>query len=293
MVQKIDLHIHSTFSDGQLPPEELIKRGQALGIGTMAITDHQTLFQTAEALHWGEIYGIRVIPGAEIKVGYKKQNFHLLMLGIDHENAALLGMLERSQNFDEGRLLEVAKRFASLGLAFSLEIAMKLADGLIKRSHIAQSVMAMPENSGWLEAENIVNVSDFTKGFMMPEKPAYVSQTQSKIRFEEAAELAHQAGGKVFFAHPGVTLRGKSFQDMKRLFDELYVRDLDGIEVYHPENYARVTKFLKEVSGEYGFLESAGSDFHGVSHFPHLKLGEWNNFGLKPDFSWLAKLKNY
>ena len=285
MVQKIDLHIHSTFSDGQLSPQELVERGCDLRVTALAVTDHNTLGHLPDVFEAGARLGMEIISGVEISVTIEGWNCHLLSYGFDPKNFLLRERLNYFREFYHRRLQEVAIIFYQFGIAFSIDRAKRIAIRPARKNHIAMAAFEMEENRKRFESEGIIDHVGFKSRYLDKGMPAHIPK--ARMSAEEAIILTHQAGGKIFLAHPQATLNGSFYRDIIPLVGSLHDLGLDGIEVFHPDNDRNATMILRGLVDEFGLLESAGSDFHG-SYPPRLRLGEWQNFDLTPRLDWLT-----
>ncbi len=288
MAPNIDLHVHSTFSDGNFSPTELVVKYAGIGVRTLAITDHDTIAQLPEAFAAGKQHGMRIISGAELSAVHEDLDLHMLILDFDPGNVALGERLAYFGGSRENRSNEIMERIQQLGIMISHDEVRRAAKGIVGKPHIALAALAEKDNQKRFATDGVHHVDSFIKSYLAKGKPAYVAR--EKISAEEAIDLAHQAGGKAFWAHPKLSL-GREFKShLHRRVDQLYVLGLDGLEVFHSEHRQKwVCEALREVVRDYNLLESAGSDYHGPQVNPYLNPGEWKSFGLHPDFSWLEK----
>lgn len=283
MPQKIDLHLHSSFSDGELSPTELIKRCAALEMRTVGIADHDTIDHIPEAMEAGKKYGITTISATELSVVHRNFAFHLLVYGFDPENKLLREKINYFRESHKKQAEEIKNVLSDLGITFSLEEFEKKSGADCVKAQIAQAAVACEKNSGMLKKEGVFNSSDFIKHYLAKGKPANIPQ--ERFSAKEAISIAQEAGGKSFIAHPKITI-GTSYDRIVSLVDTLYTFGLDGIEIFHPDHQTRrQVQLLRKITQTYKLLESAGSDFHGLNT-PH-RIGEWNNFGLIPRMEWL------
>jgi 3',5'-nucleoside bisphosphate phosphatase len=287
MMQKIDLHIHSYHSDGNLSPKNVVERGYAKGVETMAIVDHNSIDGIQEALQAGRRLGIIIIPGVEVAAVCMEIKIHLLIYDFDPENRILSQKLRQMRVSRDCHLERIAEKFQALGIFFSINEAMQTIKGSRLELYIAETVFQNPENKIRFQQEDIRTPDEFRETYLG------VHMDRLKMSVQDIIELAHQARGKIFLAHPQSTLRRDFFKLIPRLISRLRYLGMDGIEVFHSENDERSTLALMRLAMQYRLLESAGSDFHG-DHPPypsHLRLGEWKNYGLLPNLSWLEEEK--
>ncbi|HUG59633.1 MAG TPA: 3',5'-nucleoside bisphosphate phosphatase [Candidimonas sp.] len=259
---KVDLHCHSTVSDGVLAPAELAVRAHANGVQLWALTDHDELSGLPEARRVAEAAGMQFIPGVEISVTWSKQTVHILGLGIDELdtelNAGLVGICKGRSV----RAHEMADRFTALGVPDSYEGALAYAanPALISRTHFARFLV----ERGYCKNMQMV----FDK-YLGENKPANVPVYWSKL--EEAVGWILGAGGRAVIAHPG--RYGYSPMQFDALFEQF--KDLGGsaIEVITGSHTFDQYAEYAAVARRYGFMASCGSDFHSPKE-ARLDLGE-------------------
>ncbi len=245
---KADLHTHTHYSDGYHTPEELIKMAKQAGLTNLAITDHDNVDASEEAIEVSHGYGIEIIPGSEISAEHNGKETHILAYYFDHKNEELLDYLK---NFRKERLKRAEKIVEKLN---ELEMSLKIEDvlkqvkgnGSIGRPHIAVALI----DGGYVN-----NYYDAFNKYISDDKPAYVKKPN--ISTKEAITLINRCGGLSFIAHPGKGLRHHN-----SLF-EMIEFGIDGIEVVHPSHSDHDIEYFREIAGQYFLLESGGSDFHG------------------------------
>jgi 3',5'-nucleoside bisphosphate phosphatase len=253
-ISEIDLHIHTTASDGTMSPSEVVRYAKEKGLRAIAITDHDTIEGIAEGLQEGSKLGLEVVPGVELSVDFPKGTMHLLGYYIDHTNGELLEKLTVVQRARVERNLKMIKKLQSLGIKIDLsEIKEASEDGQIGRPHFAYTLV----QKGY--AQSIQEAFDryFRKG-----GPAYVE----KFKFSpaEAISVIHKSGGVGVLAHP-FTLNQIQLQDLEPVIVELKEKGLDGIETYYPEHSEGQKKFYLYLAQRYGLVVTGGSDFHGLN----------------------------
>lgn len=257
----IDLHTHTTVSDGSLTPAELVSAAHGAGLGAVAITDHDNIDGVAEALEAGRDLPLEVVPGVEISMnGGPKGSMHLVGLFIDHTDPALDQALRRLQGARAERNPKIAGRFQQMGIPITMEEVSALAGGdQVGRPHFAQALIARKVVGNRGEAFN---------RFLAVGKPAYVD----KFRFSpaEAIALVKAAGGVPILAHPG--LLGVGMMAIETLVSRLMDHGLLGIEAYYSEHDNNMTRRLIELAARLGLVVSGGTDFHG-SHKKGIHLG--------------------
>lgn len=248
----IDLHVHSTFSDGTQRPSELVLLAAKGGLAAIAITDHDTVEGTAEACLAGEELGVTVIAGLEMSVRHRDLPLHILGYGIDPACPALRTALAGVQAARHIRNEAILARLADLGIAVSMaEISTRSAMGQAGRPHIARLLV----EKGWAR-----DIEEAFTLYLRRGARAYVAR---QIYTAEAAiAVIRQAGGVSVLAHP--VTADPSLQIISSILAELKTLGLDGLEVYYPTHSAPARKKLTALAKKYDLLITGGSDFHGA-----------------------------
>ncbi len=248
----IDLHLHSTFSDGQDTPEALVDKAEAAGLSAIALTDHDTLAGWArfEAATRGR--RIRAIRGVEVSAAHREGALHLLGYLFEEAHDGLRAMLNRLQQGREERNAQIAERLAAAGIALKLDEVRGLGSvgGQIGRMHFARALVA---------AGHVATVPEAFDRWLARGRPAYCE----RFRFpaEEVVRTIHRAGGLVVLAHPG--LIRVSEQQLEQIVRELAEVGLDGVEVVHSRHTADQSARLSKLARRYGLVATGGSDYHG------------------------------
>ena len=256
----VDLHAHSSESDGSLRPGALVAVAEKAGLSALALTDHDTIRGLEEAEAAARKAGIRLIPGIEIEVAYTGGEFHLLGLGIYGWRGEFAETLKKLQNERHLRNKAMLEKMREAGIAVEYREIEDLAGGdIVGRPHFARILVA----KGLAR-----NDEDAFARFLRPGMPYYVQKRA--LNLAEATALIHLAGGKAVIAHPlSLYLGWKVLPERLRSYRDLGV---DGIEAFHSNASYREGKRLEAIAEELGLLVSAGSDFHG-DHLPSRKLG--------------------
>lgn len=260
----VDLHTHSTASDGAVAPAEVVRSAAAIGLAAIALTDHDTVDGVAEASAEGEKQGVRVIAGCELSAFEKNLEIHLLVLHI-RSPETLKPHLDQFRDERFYRARQMVEKLNAAGHKLSFDDVLVEADGgVIGRPHVARAML----NKGL--------VTDFREAF---ERylgfgcPAYVEKP--RISSKDAIAIAHAAGGMVFWAHPS---KDGGRERTKRLVDE----GLDGLEVIHPSHTSEDIKRFHKFVTEFNLVKTGGSDWHGARE-GYRTLGNMNI-----PMSWLA-----
>ena len=261
----IDLHVHSTASDGSLTPEEVVQSAVESQLSAFALTDHDTLAgikaaqaaarQTAEKGN-----SIEVIYGTEISAAYDKKDIHILGLFVDPDNQVLNKELNNARLERDRRNEKMASNLQRAGIDITVE-KMREADrdAVLTRAHFAKYMVA----HGYVKT----NQDAFTK-YLNSDSPYYVPREYLKP--EEAIELIHQAGGLAILAHP--LLYKLSLEGVEKLVAYLVDFDLDGLETIYSANMGFDEGRLRHIANKYNLAITGGSDFHGAAK-PNIKLG--------------------
>ena len=260
MSRHIDLHVHTTASDGTLSPSEAVMLAKERGLSAIAITDHDTADGVTEAMAAGRETGLEVIPGIEISVDYKGYGVHILGYFIDPDCDALEELLAWVVAERERRNAEIAAAMAADGLRVSMSsLHEKHPDSVIGRPHFAAELV---------EAGLVKSVGEGFEKYLSPGGKYY--RRRQYIPLELAFDVITRAGGKAVFAHP--YQYGFSPEEMERLLNLLISRGLDGIECIYSGYTSEQTEYLKTLAAKYGLCVTGGSDFHG-SGKPHIQMG--------------------
>lgn len=244
-----DLHMHTTFSDGKLTPEELVAQAKAAGLKYIAITDHDTV-DGVSYLYENGMYptkGIHVIPGIEFSAHHPVHEIHILGFNVDIYYPDLLDKLNDVTEARWTRFSDMVEKLQALGYPITEGEVLTLAGGSksISRSHIARILVKKGFFSSVREAFSAV----LEKG-----KPAYVPHYHLEV--EEIIELIKAAGGTSVLAHPKLV----GDDDLVR---DICKRGIEGIEVFYPRHDAADTARYYMMAQEFNLLPAGGSDFHG------------------------------
>ena len=255
---KIDLHTHTTASDGTLTPAGLVQAALRDGIDVLAITDHDTVAGIAPALTAAAGTGLRVLAGVELAATHGRHGLHLLAYGIDPTDSTLTARLHDLAALREERVRDMLELLRGLGVAVQWEQVAALARGTVGRPHVAQALV---------EAGYARDTGDAFARYIGNGSPAYLPS--ARLTVTEAVGLARDAGGAVALAHPMLSL---SRHELVALLPALRHAGLTGLEVYHSEHDAAATRYLRELAAEQRLWWTGGSDFHGEAK-PRVRLG--------------------
>jgi predicted metal-dependent phosphoesterase TrpH len=253
-VREIDLHVHTTASDGTMSPAEVVRYAKEKGLRAIAITDHDTVEGIAEGLQEGDNLGLEVIPGVEVSVDFSNGTMHLLGYYIDHTSRELLEKLTVVQQARAERNLTMIEKLRGLGIEIDLsELKEAPEHGQIGRPHFAYTLV----QKGYVQ-----NIQDAFDRYLRKGGPAYVEKF--KFSPEEAIGFIIKAGGVTVLAHP-FTLNQPQQKDLEEVIATLKAQGLDGIEIYYPEHSEGQIKIYRHLAQKYGLVMTGGSDFHGLT----------------------------
>lgn len=242
----IELHCHSTASDGDCTPTELVDRAVALGLTTLALTDHDSVDGVAEAVRAAEQFSLRVVPGVELSCHYEGEEVHLLGYFFEYRDPDFLELLQNMKEERRQRVRRVLEKLEKLGVSISFESVEQEATGeAIGRPHIARALVT---------AGQVETVAQAFDKYIGNSGPAYVGR--SLLSLEQGIEAIRRAGGVSVIAHPGVYNNWSKVERMLQL-------PVDGLETWHPSHKKSERKRAKRLGGRYNKILTGGSDFHG------------------------------
>jgi hypothetical protein len=270
----VDLHTHTTFSDGSLSPQLLIKKADEQKLTAIAITDHDEIKGNFEALKLIETTGLQLVPGAEFSIDMPLKgtaHLHLLGLFLNMENDELNSTLNFLRNDRKKRAEKIINQLKEQGFPFNnsdLDILDK--KGSIGRPHIAKLM---------LEKKIVNSVWEAFNKFLSKGKVGYVPK--KKLTLKQAIDIIHKSEGLAVLAHPA-SLKHKQYRETEAMLNELANSGLDGVEAYHPSHSKNYSRFLLKSVQKNGLLVSGGSDFHGDAK-PDIELGSGKGDLFVPD----------
>jgi len=262
---KVDLHMHSTASDGALAPASVVGAAHAAGLAAIALTDHDSLAGLGEASEAGAMLGMRVVPGVELSAHDGAREIHILALHVSRPEYMELHL----SNFREARVTRAAlivERLRALGIAITPDTVMEIASGgSVGRPHVARAMI----RGGFVRDSR-----EAFERFLGAGRPAFVDK--ERLDVGEAIKIAHAAGALAIWAHPGGEGRRERLEPLVHL-------GLDGVEVRHPSHGGEDTLRLGALSDFFGLVASGGSDWHGSADGPRA-IG-----CMDIPFAWLAR----
>lgn len=271
MLQAVDLHTHSTASDGQYAPAELVKKAKASGLEVLALTDHDTVSGVNEAVHAGEQLGITVLRGVELGAS-EDRHMHILGLGLSGDCPYLSSLCLTLRNSREERKYRIIDFLKEKGVSIPLsEVEALAVGGVIARPHFAQVM---------LQHGYVASVREAFDRYLDTEE--YQKIERFKADASTCMESIHRDGGKAVLAHPYQL--GYSHQKLWSTLQWLKDRGLDGLECYYPRHTPDMVSVYLDMASRLGFGISAGSDFHGELVRPDTQITP-----TVLDISWLRK----
>lgn len=261
----VDLHMHSTASDGSRAPGDVVREAKRIGLAAIALTDHDTLDGLAEAQAVGAELGVRVVRGIELSAVEDDAETHILGLHLT-DTREMEASLVSLREMRRGRAERIVARLNELGVRIELaSVLEQAAGGAIGRPHVARAMIA----EGWA-----VDFRDAFERYLGNGKPAYVSK--DRLAVADAIGLIHRAGGIAVLAHPS---HGGTRERI-----EAFVREgIDGVEVRHPSHSSEDITRLGALVDHFGLVPSGGSDWHGAAEGPRT-LGM-----MRVPMDWLAR----
>ena len=261
----IDLHIHTTKSDGSLTPFEIIDESERNGVKFLAITDHDTIGAYNEELfEYAKNKGITLITGVEVSTKFNGKKFHVLGYNFDYKNEEFRGFLKEIRSVREQYLIEVWQKLKEIGYILNID-KLKQVESVTK-ANVALDIIENKENEAKLIEQfgSIPNRGLFIESVLNSGCPAYVKK--EAVLPSVAAKAIKQAGGKVVLAHPVVYSR-KDNVPVEMVEEVISSMDIDGLEVnyiYYDKFYQRFDDIAKwmEFAKKHNLFETIGSDFH-------------------------------
>ncbi|MFW5967146.1 MAG: PHP domain-containing protein [Persicimonas sp.] len=251
----VELHTHSTASDGAFSPTELARRCARAGVDMWALTDHDNCYGCAEAAAAAEEHGIAFVPGIEMS-SFAGRSVHVLGYGVDPDGAVIQEYAERRIEARRERTRTMIERLAQLGVEVEFERVVEVAgSNVLGRPHLARALV---------ETGAVSSIDEAFDRFLHDGGPAHVHTRWPSV--EEAIELIERAGGVSVLAHPGQ-------YDLDEAIESWIEAGLDGIEVVHPSHLGADRRRYEALADRYDLLKTASSDFHGNRGYG-IALGE-------------------
>lgn len=242
----VDLHIHTTSSDGLLSPEEVVEIAKRAGLSAIAIADHDAIDGIFRAKVKAEELKIELIPAVELSVSYKGDDFHMLAYLVDYKDE---NFRKRIESFRDERLQrgeKMVKKLNEMGINLSLDAVRAIAqNSSVGRPHLADAL---------IKGEYVHTYEEAFARYLGYHAPAYVPKKY--LTPEEGIELIHAVKGISVLAHPGTTRRDEVIPDLTSF-------GLDGLEAYHSQYDLETTQYYINLANKFGLIYTGGSDCHG------------------------------
>lgn len=280
----IDLHIHTTASDGEFSPSEIINKALKKGLTHIAITDHDTINGLEEAINYAKEKNITVIPGVELNAKVSKGQMHILGYYIDYSNTEFIKMMKEFEDERNSRNDKFIRMFNELGIDISLEDVKKYAIGsVVGKPHFARVL---------LEKRYVTEIEEAFDKFFNKEPLNTIKRFAYSPK--EIINLIKSAGGIAVLAHPQ-SLKLDN-EELEKTILELKSYGLDGLECYHSKQTDEEMKYFKTLAEKHNLLITLGSDYHRDIAISNIELGEGKNKNLinsSPDTEYIInQLKN-
>jgi hypothetical protein len=248
----IDLHCHTTASDGIKTPTELIDFAIGKNVEILAITDHDTVSGLEEAVNYASDKEFVLIPGIEFSIDYQGGSFHLVGLYVDHQYTPLIEKTLHLQDVRDKRIYRIIDDLEKHGIEIPVEdVQLESAGGAIGRPHVARVLV----KHGFAN-----NINEVFKKYLVKGKPGYVKK--ERIKLEEAVSLIKGAGGISIIAHP-VSLNYRNIAEFETILRTFIDAGVEGIEAYSSMHKTSEINDFLELAAKYNLLVSGGSDYHG------------------------------
>jgi len=267
----VDLHSHTTASDGTLRPGALVAEAVRRGVRVLAVTDHDTTDGLAEAIEAAKRYPpLTIVPGIEINCDVEGAEIHILGYCMDYAAEWFQDFCRAQREERRARVHRIAQRLAALGLPIDVERVLALVrEGSAGRPHVARVMV---------ERGYVKTVREAFDRYLAAGKPAHVPRT--KLSPEDAVRLLRRAAGVPVFAHPGLS-------DRDALIPSLVAAGLMGIECYYAEHSPAQRGAYVDLCRQHGLVATGGSDFHGPTvragslGYPPVPLAVWEALQVK------------
>jgi predicted metal-dependent phosphoesterase TrpH len=254
----VDLHTHTTYSDGILTPEELLQKATGVGLAAISITDHDSIDGCIEAREFSKEYSVEIIDGIEFSCYEDGKEYHILGYNFDIGNPELLRYVAEFREERYIRAEKIVAKLNTLDIAISFEqVEAKAGKAPIARPHVASVLNEM---------EIVPSLKEAFWKYLAEGKPAY--EPKSNFSISQALKVINKAGGVAVLAHPGKYLSQEELSKIIKI-------GIDGIEVLHPSHDQAAINFYKKTASQYWLLATGGSDYHGNREYDDENFGKY------------------
>ncbi|MGN0159788.1 MAG: PHP domain-containing protein [Lachnospiraceae bacterium] len=259
-MDRVDLHVHSTASDGTLTPSEVVCLAKKMNLSAMALTDHDTVYGLDEALRAGMEQNIEIIPGIELSCVYLQKEIHIVGLFIDYKDENFQNKLNQLRDTRDARNEQMAAKFRDHHIPITVDALKEAYPGaILTRAHFAS----------YLHQKGLVtSVKDAFDRYLNDHGPMFVPR--HKVCCEDTIGLIHSVGGIAILAHPILYRLGDL--ELSKMIRHLKECGLDGIEALYSTYTPADERLIQRLAKENDLLLSGGSDFHGANK-PNIRLG--------------------
>ncbi|GJL55410.1 MAG: phosphatase [Nitrospirales bacterium] len=259
-MNRIDLHLHSTYSDGSYSPTDVVELAHQAQVSTLCLTDHDTTDGIAEASQAASSYGIEVIPGVEVSSLYRDKETHILGYFVNHEDAQFQQHLTWLRNSRHERIPRIIDKLHHVGVDISYEdVKAAAGHGSIGRPHVAQVLV---------QQRYVPTIEQAFSRFLKEGSTAYVARQLPDAK--EAIRWIRESGGVASLAHPGWVRQ--SLSELEIACRELQTCGLQGLEVFYSSHTSRQTSEYLGLAHRLNLTATGGSDFHGSTR-PDIVIG--------------------
>ena len=256
MIRRLDLHVHTTASDGTLSPSAAVRSAQANGVAILGIADHDTTEGLREAQEAANGTGLVLVPGVELSVGQGARETHVLGYFVDPDEPELQVVLETLRGARDGRNEGIVQRLKELGAPISLDRVKQISGGgSVGRPHIAKALV---------EAGHVSSEGEAFGRYLARGKPGYVGR--ERLSPAEAAVAIRKSGGIPVLAHPAKL-------GARRVIEGILDQGMGGIEVYHSDHTDADAEMLLALARERDLVVTGGSDSHGPHSDRPIEIG--------------------
>jgi hypothetical protein len=290
---RIDLHLHSYFSDGDHSPREIVEIAKKEGLKILALADHENILGIKEAQDWGKKLEIKVLGAVEFEADFLGREIHFLAYLTDWQNEKLKKFLSRWQKTKIEQIEKMIKKLNQEGFSVSLEEVRKVAKGSIARPHLGKAIFLKEENFPLLQRKGIQTRKEFFRTFLHEGGKCYFQRKLPKAW--QVISLVKEIEGMIFWAHPFSLWPGTKKRKVLKLSRikeiTIYLRKigLDGLEIGYPFHDQKMVSGLHWICQELDLGECAGSDFHSLEMEVFNKLGGFETFGIDLNLDWLGR----